>query len=148
MTSATLVTRLDNVGDVLLAGPAVRAAASGRAGPRPVRPHGRGAAGLLPGVDGVVVHPAPWIVPDPMAVSQADALALVDQVRASSGRAGRHPGLVAPEPSGAAGRGGRGGGDRGRQPRPRGALLDHRITGDPDVHEVLRRLLVTRAGPA
>lgn len=56
-----LVARLDNAGDVLLAGPAVRAVA---AGARRVTflagPAGRAAAELLPGIDDVVVFDAPW----------------------------------------------------------------------------------------
>jgi ADP-heptose:LPS heptosyltransferase len=61
-----LVARMDNDGDVLLAGPAIRAAAAGAdrvtllCGPR-----GRQAAALLPGVDDVLVHRAEWIDPDP-----------------------------------------------------------------------------------
>jgi ADP-heptose:LPS heptosyltransferase len=61
-----LAVRLDNAGDVLLAGPAVRAiaAACGRvtmlAGPR-----GAAAARLLPGVDEVVTWRAPWVDLDP-----------------------------------------------------------------------------------
>ncbi len=76
-----LVARLDNDGDVLLAGPAVRAAAAhaGRvtllAGPR-----GRAAAALLPGVDRLLVHRVPWIDPDPAPVSRADVDALVADV--------------------------------------------------------------------
>ena len=74
-----LVARLDNDGDVLLAGPAVRAVAAGAdrvtllCGPR-----GRAAAELLPGVDEVVVHRAPWIDPEPEPVSRQATLALVD----------------------------------------------------------------------
>lgn len=57
-----LVVRPDNNGDVLLAGPAIRAVAAGAdrvtlwVGPR-----GRAAAGLLPGVDDVLVRELPWI---------------------------------------------------------------------------------------
>ncbi|MBW3653060.1 MAG: hypothetical protein KY433_05590 [Actinobacteria bacterium] len=64
--SHVLVTRLDNDGDVLLAGPAIRAVAAGASrvtllcGPR-----GRAAAQLLPGVDAVVVRRADWIDPEP-----------------------------------------------------------------------------------
>ena len=58
----TLVVRLDRMGDVLLAGPAVRAIA---AGSRRVTflagPQGRAAAALLPGVDDVVEWRCPWI---------------------------------------------------------------------------------------
>lgn len=62
----TLVARMDNDGDVLLAGPAVRAVAHGAdrvtllCGPRGAR-----AAALLPGVDEVIVHRAEWIDPEP-----------------------------------------------------------------------------------
>jgi ADP-heptose:LPS heptosyltransferase len=72
MTETVLVARLDAMGDVLLAGPAVRAvaAAAGRVallcGPR-----GRAAAELLPGVDDVVEWAAPWIEPEPVAVGAA-----------------------------------------------------------------------------
>ena len=65
----TLLVRSDNAGDVLVAGPAVRAAAAGSdrvtflAGPR-----GADAARLLPGVDEVLVWLCPWIdaSPDPV----------------------------------------------------------------------------------
>lgn len=65
----TLVVRPDNNGDVLLAGPAIRAVAAGSdrvtlwVGPR-----GRAAADLLPAVDHVVCHELPWIdlAPDPV----------------------------------------------------------------------------------
>lgn len=57
-----LVARLDNAGDVLLAGPAVRAVA---AGARRVTvlcgSAGRAAAELLPGVDDIAVFDAPWV---------------------------------------------------------------------------------------
>jgi ADP-heptose:LPS heptosyltransferase len=77
-----LVARQDNAGDVLLAGPAVRAVAAGAervtllCGPR-----GREAAALLPGVDDVVVQPAEWIdaAPEPVrrdaVARRVDALA-------------------------------------------------------------------------
>ncbi|MFN8123773.1 MAG: glycosyltransferase family 9 protein [Thermoleophilia bacterium] len=73
----TLVARLDNDGDVLLAGPAIRAVA---AGSRRVTllcgPRGRRAGGILPGVDAVEVFRAPWIDPEPDPVDPAaiDAL--------------------------------------------------------------------------
>jgi ADP-heptose:LPS heptosyltransferase len=79
--SHVLAVRLDNDGDVLLAGPAVRALAygSGRVtllcGPRGVR-----AAELLPGVDGLVVWRAPWIDPEPHPVERASVDALVDRI--------------------------------------------------------------------
>jgi len=70
-----LAVRLDNAGDVLLAGPAVRAVAAAcdrvtmLAGPR-----GAAAAQLLPGVAEVMTWRAPWVDLDPPPV-QADALA-------------------------------------------------------------------------
>jgi ADP-heptose:LPS heptosyltransferase len=76
-----LVARLDSLGDVLLAGPAVRAVAAGAAeltflcGRR-----GRAAAELLPGVDEIVEHTAPWIDPEPDPVDRAATSALVDDL--------------------------------------------------------------------
>jgi len=76
-----LVARQDSVGDVLLAGPAVRAVAAGAGrvtllcGPR-----GREAARLLPGVDEVVVAHASWIDAEPERVTRAKVDALVDRL--------------------------------------------------------------------
>lgn len=77
-----LVARQDNIGDVLLAGPAVRAVAA-RAdevvllcGPR-----GRAAADMLPGVDRVVEWCAPWIDPDHVAVEKAAVDRIVRELR-------------------------------------------------------------------
>jgi ADP-heptose:LPS heptosyltransferase len=78
-----LAVRLDNDGDVLLAGPAIRALAHGAdrvtllCGPR-----GRQAAKLLPGVDRVVVWRAPWIDPEPETIDRAQVEALVDRLAA------------------------------------------------------------------
>jgi len=61
-----LIARLDNDGDVLLAGPAIRAAK--RDAERLTLlcgPSGFHAATLLPGVDDILVHRAEWIDPDP-----------------------------------------------------------------------------------
>ena len=76
-----LAVRLDNDGDVLLAGPAIRALAAGAehvtllCGPR-----GRQAAALLPGVDEVLVWRAPWIDPEPHPVDRAAVEALIERV--------------------------------------------------------------------
>lgn len=76
-----LAVRLDNEGDVLLAGPAIRALAAGAerltllCGPR-----GRQAAGLLPGVDEIVCWRAPWIDPEPPPVDTEDVDALVRRI--------------------------------------------------------------------
>jgi ADP-heptose:LPS heptosyltransferase len=81
MTRHVLVARQDSVGDVLLAGPAVRAVAAGAGrvtllcGPR-----GRAAAELLPGVDEVVVAHAAWIDAEPRRVTRAGVDALVDRL--------------------------------------------------------------------
>lgn len=57
----TLVVRLDSAGDVLLAGPAVRAVAAGSSYTAVLcGPLGEPAARLLPGVDDVLVYDAPW----------------------------------------------------------------------------------------
>lgn len=61
-----LVVRLDSMGDVLLAGPAVRAAAGGgRRVTMLVSSRGEEAARLLPGVDDVIVFDAGWVLADP-----------------------------------------------------------------------------------
>jgi ADP-heptose:LPS heptosyltransferase len=83
MTRRVLVARLDNEGDVLLAGPAIRAVAAGAGhvtllcGPR-----GLQAARMLPGVDDVMVRRAEWIDPDPEAVDRAAIDAFVDALAA------------------------------------------------------------------
>jgi ADP-heptose:LPS heptosyltransferase len=83
MSCHVLVARQDSVGDVLLAGPAVRAVAAGAGrvtllcGPR-----GREAARLLPGVDEVVVAHASWIDAEPERVTRATVDALVDRLTA------------------------------------------------------------------
>jgi ADP-heptose:LPS heptosyltransferase len=81
MTRHVLVARQDSVGDVLLAGPTVRAVAAGAGrvtllcGPR-----GQAAAELLPGVDEVVVAHAAWIDAEPRRVTRAGMDALVDRL--------------------------------------------------------------------
>lgn len=81
MSAHVLVARLDNAGDVLLTGPAVRAIASTAqrvtflAGPA-----GAAAAGLLPGVDDVWSWESPWVGFEPPAVDRADVEALIDRV--------------------------------------------------------------------
>ena len=78
MVTRTLAVRLDNAGDVLLAGPAVRAMAAGSdelvllAGP-----NGTAAARLLPGIDDVVEWRCPWIDPDPRPVNRQQVAEIV-----------------------------------------------------------------------
>jgi ADP-heptose:LPS heptosyltransferase len=77
-----LVARLDNLGDVLLAGPAVRAVAAGSSRVTLLcGPSGEGAARLLPGVDEVMVWDAPWVGFDPPAVVADDIALLVRRLR-------------------------------------------------------------------
>lgn len=77
--SRALVVRSDNAGDVLLAGPAIRAVAhlsdsvTVLAGPQ-----GSAAAALLPGVDEVLEWHNPWIAAEPHPVQRSDIEALVD----------------------------------------------------------------------
>lgn len=81
MTGSVLAVRLDNDGDVLLCGPALRALAAGSGslslwcGPR-----GAAAAALLPGVRDLLVFRAPWIDPEPEPVDRAGLMGLVDEV--------------------------------------------------------------------
>jgi len=78
-----LAVRLDNAGDVLLAGPAVRAIAAAcarvtmLAGPR-----GADAARLLPGVDEVMVWQAPWVAFDPPPVDPDTLAGLTSEIAA------------------------------------------------------------------
>lgn len=83
MKPHVLVARLDNNGDVLLAGPAIRAVAAGASrvtllcGRR-----GRAAAELVPGVDGIAEFTAAWIDPDPEPVDRTELDRLVARVAA------------------------------------------------------------------
>ena len=83
MSPHVLVARQDNDGDVLLAGPAVRAIA---AGAREVTllcgPRGAQAARLLPGVDRVLVEEAAWIDADPAPVRRDAVEGFVDRLAA------------------------------------------------------------------
>ncbi len=68
MSRRVVVVRLDSDGDVLLAGPAVRAIATGAEVTMLCGPAGAQAAGLLPGVADTIVWHCPWIAahPDPV----------------------------------------------------------------------------------
>lgn len=89
--SRVLVARLDSVGDVLLAGPAVRAVANGRhsnAGRSNdvvllCGPQGESAASLLPGVMEVFSWASPWIMNPAPPVTSGHVNSLVDFVRDS-----------------------------------------------------------------
>ena len=76
-----LVARLDNDGDVLLAGPAVRAvAANARLVTFLCSSRARAAAELLPGVDGIITFEAPWIAADPPPLDPSEVLGLVGRL--------------------------------------------------------------------
>jgi heptosyltransferase-3 len=77
-----LVVRTDSDGDVLLAGPAVRAVAAHASLTMLVSPAGEQAARLLPGVDDVIVFAAPWSGYRSPAVDAGATARLVDRVRA------------------------------------------------------------------
>lgn len=80
-----LVVRLDSFGDVLLAGPAVRAVAARACHVTMVcGPRGADAARLLPGVDEVLEWAAPWEGFDPPPVVPADVDALLGRLRAGA----------------------------------------------------------------
>ncbi len=77
-----LAVRLDNAGDVLLAGPALRAMAAG--GDELVvlaSPQGAESARLLPGVADAISWRCPWIDAAPPAVTPDDVAAVVEVVR-------------------------------------------------------------------
>lgn len=147
MTHA-LVARLDSDGDVLLAGPAIRAvAASASKVTLLCSPRSEDAARLLPGVDQVLLFDAPWIGADPQPLDHADLLRVVGVL--SAGEIDRAVILTSP----------------GHSPLPLalvlrmawvpfvaaisdhepGALLDvdHRVPDD--LHEVERNLSLCRA---
>ena len=81
--SRVLVARLDSDGDVLLAGPAVRAVAAAAEVVLLVGPRGRQAAALLPGVAETLVWRAPWIDPSPDPVDVSDVDGLVAEIQAA-----------------------------------------------------------------
>ncbi|MBB5897197.1 glycosyltransferase family 9 protein [Kutzneria kofuensis] len=72
MRRQVLVVRLDSEGDVLVSGPAVRAAAQGNDVTFLCGPRGKQAARMLPGVSDVLVWRCPWIDPTPSDVDRRD----------------------------------------------------------------------------
>ncbi|MEU6177041.1 glycosyltransferase family 9 protein [Streptomyces coeruleorubidus] len=80
-----LVTRLDSFGDVLLAGPAIRAVAA-RADTVTLLcgPRGAPAARLLPGVDDILVWDAPWVGLTPPPVGRGEVELLLDTIDADT----------------------------------------------------------------
>ncbi|MDT7709472.1 MAG: hypothetical protein QOG20_5079 [Pseudonocardiales bacterium] len=80
MRRSVLVARLDGAGDVLLAGPAIRAVAAVADVTVLCGPAGAEAASMLPGVDRVLVWPAPWIVTPAPAVQADDVASVVGEL--------------------------------------------------------------------
>lgn len=77
-----LVARLDSAGDVLLAGPAVRAvAASGASVVMLCSRRGAAVADLLPGVAEVLTFQAPWVLADPAPLRTGAIVRLVLRLR-------------------------------------------------------------------
>lgn len=82
MAGHVLVVRLDSMGDMLAAGPAIRAVANGASRVTVLAgPHGAQAAWLLPGVDDVCVWACPWIVNPAPDVTTDGVAAVVEQIR-------------------------------------------------------------------
>jgi heptosyltransferase-3 len=79
--SRVLAVRLDNAGDVLLTGPAIRALAVGAEQlDLVVSPTGAAAARLLPAVDDLIVFDPPWSGFEPVAVERPAVEALVERL--------------------------------------------------------------------
>jgi ADP-heptose:LPS heptosyltransferase len=147
MKLRTLVARLDNAGDVLLAGPAVRAVAITHEVTLLCSEHGRPAAELLPDVTDIMTTHAPWIDAQPRPVDDAMIRNFVYTVQ----RRGFDEAAILVSSH--------------QSPLPlalllrqagvrriaavshdyAGSLLDVRIPGDPDQHEVERNLAVVGA---
>jgi ADP-heptose:LPS heptosyltransferase len=146
--SHVLAVRLDNEGDVLLAGPAVRAAAACAdrvtllCGPR-----GRRAAELLPGADEVLVHHCPWIDahPEPVDAAAMDALVADVAAREVDAAAILTSFHQSPLPLALLLRLAGVGELAAVSVDYPGSLLDHRLPDPGDVHEVERGLGVVAA---
>jgi ADP-heptose:LPS heptosyltransferase len=87
MSGGLLAVRQDSLGDVLLAGPALRAMASAP-GALTLLCGRRGAAAgrLLPGVDETLAWTAPWIDPEPDPVSREDCRRLLAEIESRAPR--------------------------------------------------------------
>jgi ADP-heptose:LPS heptosyltransferase len=146
--SRRLVVRLDHAGDVLLAGPAVRAvAASGAPVDLLVGPKGRAAAELLPNVERVLGFDAPWMGDDAPSLDARVIEELVGQLRDG----GYEEVLVltsfhqSPLPMAMVARmAGIGSVSATCVDHP-GSLLDHRVADDPGRHEVAQHLAMCAA---
>ncbi len=149
--TTTLAVRLDSMGDVLLAGPALRALARHRRVLLAVSGSGEPAARMLHGVDDIVRFDGPWMLAEPPPVDAAALAAFVDAVRAhhvreaivlTSPRQSPLPTALVLRLAGV---------ERivGASDQDAGSLLDVRLELDPHLHEVERALaLVAAAGVA
>lgn len=82
MSGRTLAVRVDNAGDVLLTGPALRALAAGSSRLELLAsPQGAESARLLPGIDDVLVWRCPWIDAAPPEVECDDIERLIERLR-------------------------------------------------------------------
>lgn len=81
-TNRALVVRLDSMGDVLLAGPAVRAVAASANCTMLTSTRGAPAARMLPGVSAVIAWDCPWITAPTPDFSAIGLLALAARLRA------------------------------------------------------------------
>jgi ADP-heptose:LPS heptosyltransferase len=82
LNAHVLIVRLDSMGDMLAAGPAVRAVAAQASVTVLAGPLGEQAARLLPGVDEVLVWACPWILNPAPDTSVNDIGSLVDRIAA------------------------------------------------------------------
>jgi ADP-heptose:LPS heptosyltransferase len=147
VSGRVLAVRLDSMGDVVLTGPAVRALASSAEVVYLCSPRGASAAAMLPGVSRVEVFSAPWVLMDPDPVELRTVRLLVQRLhRLRLGQAAIFTSShQSPLPFALLAR--LAGIPRvaGISVDHAGALLDVRIPGDPDLHEVERNLLVAHA---
>lgn len=82
--ASVLCVRLDSLGDVLMTGPAIRAAKRSMPGRRVTlltSPAGADAAALLPDVDRVIVYDAPWMKATEPRPSSAPDLRMIERLR-------------------------------------------------------------------
>jgi ADP-heptose:LPS heptosyltransferase len=142
-----LLARLDNMGDVLLTGPAVRAVAHQAEVVYLTSPQGRSAAQLLPGVHRIIVHRSEWIDADPPPIQAPTIAGLVRRLRRqrldeacifTSSHQSALPLALLLRLAGV---------ERitAISNDYAGSLLDRRIPGDPELHEVERNLQVVAA---
>jgi ADP-heptose:LPS heptosyltransferase len=142
-----LVVRLDSMGDVLLAGPAVAALSEIAHVDLLCSSIGHPAAELLPGVDRTLVFDAPWILSpappvDPPALGRIVSAIESQRYDAAAVLTSSHQ---SPLPTALLLRIAGIGRIAAVSHDYPGSLLDHRFRGDPDVHEVRRALMIAGA---